>query len=65
MITRRYLSSFRIENFGAFYNGGYPRITLPNGENLLIYGENGSGKSSLYKAFNQFLNHLPSLLILI
>lgn len=54
MSTRRYISSFRIENFGAFYNGGYPRIELPNGENLLVYGENGSGKSSIYKAFSQF-----------
>ncbi|MFT3676577.1 MAG: hypothetical protein QM781_11810 [Chitinophagaceae bacterium] len=54
MSTRRYISSFRLENFGAFYNGGYPRIDLPNGENLLVYGENGSGKSSIYKAFSQF-----------
>jgi energy-coupling factor transporter ATP-binding protein EcfA2 len=54
MSTRRYISSFRIENFGAFYNSGYPRIELPNGENLLAYGENGSGKSSIYKAFSQF-----------
>lgn len=54
MSTRRYISSFRLENFGAFYNGSYPRIELPNGENLLVYGENGSGKSSIYKAFSQF-----------
>jgi len=54
MNTRRYINSFRIENFGAFYSSGYSRILLPNGENLLIYGENGSGKSSIYKAFNQF-----------
>lgn len=54
MSTRRYISSFRIQNFGAFYNDGYPRIELPNGENLLVYGENGSGKSSIYKAFSQF-----------
>lgn len=54
MSTRRYISSFGIENFGAFYSGGYPRIGLPNGESLLVYGENGSGKSSVYKAFSQF-----------
>lgn len=54
MSTRRYISSFKIENFGAFYNSGYLRIELPKGENLLVYGENGSGKSSLYKAFSQF-----------
>ena len=29
-------------------------IDLPQGQNLLLYGENGSGKSSLYKAFEYF-----------
>lgn len=29
---------------------------LPNGENLLIYGENGSGKSSLFHALKHFLH---------
>ena len=54
MSTRRHISSFLIKNFGAFYNSCYPRTELPNGENLLIYGENGSGKSSIYKALSQF-----------
>lgn len=43
-----------IENFK-----GYPErecLLLPNGENLLIYGENGSGKSSLFHALRHFLN---------
>lgn len=31
-------------------------IPMPNGENVLIYGENGSGKSSLYKALRYFLS---------
>lgn len=30
-------------------------INIPNGQNLLIYGENGSGKSSLYRAINDYL----------
>lgn len=29
-------------------------IEIPEGKNLLIYGENGSGKSSLYEALKQF-----------
>lgn len=31
-------------------------ITLPNGRNLLIYGENGSGKSSLVKAIMHYMH---------
>jgi len=63
MSTRRYISSIRIENFGAFYDSGYPAIDLPNGENLLIYGENGSGKSSIYKALSHFFESSSSPLI--
>lgn len=32
-------------------------IELPIGENLLIYGENGAGKSSLFKSFNSFFKN--------
>ena len=35
-------------------------IDLPNGENLLIYGENGSGKSSLYKGLAAFFKSFVS-----
>ena len=37
-------------------------INLPSGENLLIYGENGSGKSSLFRAMKEFFisSHTPS-----
>lgn len=45
--------SLEIDNCRA-YCGKYNALTLPNGENVLIYGENGSGKSSLYKAMNNY-----------
>lgn len=45
--------SLKIDNCRAYY-GQYDALTLPNGENVLIYGENGSGKSSLYKSMNNF-----------
>lgn len=43
-----------IKNYRAYYNS--IEIPLPKGENLLVYGENGSGKSSLYKGINSFIN---------
>lgn len=45
--------SLEINNCRA-YCGKYDALTLSNGENVLIYGENGSGKSSLYKAMNSY-----------
>lgn len=43
-----------IENYKAYLN---PHdIDLPNGCNLLVYGENGSGKSSFVKAVMHYLN---------
>lgn len=48
------ISEIEIKNFRAFY-GSY-RINLDKtGKNLLVYGENGSGKSSLYLALKLFL----------
>ena len=41
-----------IENVKAYIQ--HQDIPLSNGENLLLYGENGSGKSSLYKAVQSF-----------
>ena len=48
------ITEIEIKNFKAFY--GTYRINLrKSGQNLLIYGENGSGKSSLYFALKLFL----------
>ncbi|RZJ38414.1 MAG: ATP-binding protein [Chryseobacterium sp.] len=49
------ITSVQLENFRAFH-GQYAPILLPKGENVLIYGENGSGKSSLFKALNDYLS---------
>ncbi len=48
------ITKLDISNFRAFFVSY--TIELNKGENLLIYGENGSGKSSLFKAVNNFLS---------
>jgi energy-coupling factor transporter ATP-binding protein EcfA2 len=53
------INNIHISNYRAFLVNGDKEIArytidLPNGENLLIYGENGSGKSSLFKALKDF-----------
>jgi hypothetical protein len=48
------ITKIEIENYRAFF--GHTPIELPKGENLLVYGENGSGKSSLFKALNNYLS---------
>ena len=48
------ITKIEIKNFKAFR--GPDVIDLSNkGQNLLLYGENGSGKTSLYKALELFL----------
>ena len=48
------ITEIEIKNFKAFY--GTYRINLHKaGKNLLVYGENGSGKSSLFFALKLFL----------
>lgn len=48
------ITKIEIKNFRAFY--GECLIDLYKaGKNLLVYGENGSGKTSLYEALKRFL----------
>lgn len=49
------ITKIELENFRAFYNN-YLIDLSKDGKNLLVYGENGSGKSSLYKALKYFLD---------
>jgi len=54
------ITQIAISNYLAFYNEegneNKYKINLPKGENLLVYGENGSGKSSLFKALKDFFH---------
>lgn len=51
------IDAITLKNFRFFtdtkenYENEEYKTFKPNGKNMLIYGENGSGKSSLYKAF--------------
>ena len=47
------LKSISIQDFRGFPGQSNPPIEL-NGRNMLIYGENGSGKSTIYKALDSF-----------
>jgi energy-coupling factor transporter ATP-binding protein EcfA2 len=47
-----HITSILINNFRAFFN--QETIEIPNGNNLLVYGENGSGKSSFFRAVHDF-----------
>lgn len=41
------IETIELHNYRAFY---HTHAISVKGKNMLIYGENGSGKSSLYKA---------------
>ena len=47
------LQKIEIENYRGFR--GHFELDLPHGCNLLVYGENGAGKSSLFNALSDFL----------
>lgn len=49
------IDSIEIEDFRAFPGPGISTFNLA-GKNLLIYGENGSGKSSLFTGLSEFFN---------
>jgi len=49
------ITEVELHNLLAFY-GTANKITLKNGENLLLYGENGSGKSSFCRALELFFD---------
>ena len=46
------ITEIEIKNFKAFY-GTYQINLRKSGKNLLVYGENGSGKTSLYFALTR------------
>lgn len=48
------ITKIHIKNYRAFY-GEHHIFLDKDGKNLMIYGENGSGKSSLFKALQDFL----------
>ena len=57
------ITNIEIKNFRAFY-GTYQIALTKKGKNLLVYGENGSGKSSLYMALKLFFasqHYIPTL----
>lgn len=55
MPPRPRVQSIAVQNYRAFPGVGNPAVVL-GGKNLLVYGENGSGKSSIFHAFDQFFS---------
>lgn len=50
------ITKIEIKHFRGFPGPAVYTFDLPGGKNLLLYGENGSGKSSLYHALNQLFD---------
>ncbi len=55
------LTKIEIDDYRAFR--GHFELELADGQNLLLYGENGAGKSSLFRALTDFLES-PDTLVL-
>ena len=53
------IKRFTITDFRAF-PGPAPAVFELDGKNLLVYGENGAGKSSLFHALQDFFSLQPS-----
>lgn len=51
----RWITGIKLNNYKAF-RGEYNAIDILPKNHLLIYGENGSGKSSIYQALKDFLH---------
>jgi energy-coupling factor transporter ATP-binding protein EcfA2 len=50
------ITRIEIKDFRGFPGPGTYTFDLDDGKNLLVYGENGSGKSSLFRALVEFFN---------
>ncbi len=51
------ITKIEFVNYKAFYGEGESnQINIDSGKNVLIYGENGSGKSTIYEGLRQFFN---------
>ena len=50
------IDKITLNNFKFFIDEKEHNTFKLNGQNMLVYGENGSGKSSIYKAF-ELLTH--------
>ena len=48
------ITGIEIANYRGFAGDSF-KLSLEHGENLLVYGENGAGKSSLYNSLKDFL----------
>lgn len=51
----KWITRIALQNYRAF-GEDFPAIEIPPGYHMLFYGENGSGKSSLFSALRDFLN---------
>lgn len=51
----KWITSISINNYRAFPSA-YKIVEIPTNHHVLIYGENGSGKTSVYQAVKDFFN---------